>query len=81
MSPRLSPGQTTVVAGLARGESYDEIAAALGVKPATVKYHRRWAMAALGARSSAHLVALAIGYQLIPAGAALPRTGAPGVTR
>jgi DNA-binding CsgD family transcriptional regulator len=60
-SAGLSARELDVVAGLAAGDSTDEIAAALGMSPHTVRTHLRNIMRKLEARTRAHAVAIAMG--------------------
>jgi DNA-binding CsgD family transcriptional regulator len=60
-SARLSARELDVVAGLAAGDSTDQIAAALGMSPHTVRTHLRNIMRKLEARTRAHVVAIAMG--------------------
>ena len=57
--PKLTPRERQVVALLAGGLRGDDIAERLYLSPGTVRTHIRNAMARLGARTRAHLVALA----------------------
>jgi DNA-binding NarL/FixJ family response regulator len=61
----LSEAERRVVAGVAKGLSNGEIAARLGLGLRSVERHRAHAMRALGARSSAELVRLALGHGLL----------------
>jgi DNA-binding CsgD family transcriptional regulator len=63
----LSGREREVVRLVALGDSGPEIASELGIAHETVRTHVRNAMAKLGARSRAHLVARAIGDGLIDA--------------
>lgn len=65
---RLTPREREVIAGIARGQRAREIGEALFISPTTVRTHIRNAVAKLGARSQAHLLALAL-----TTGADLPR--------
>ena len=58
---RLSPRQREVVRLVAHGQSGPEIAEELQIGEETVRSHVRTAMARLGTRSRAHLVAKALG--------------------
>jgi DNA-binding CsgD family transcriptional regulator len=60
-SARLSARELDVIAGLAAGDSTDQIAAVLGMSPHTVRTHLRNIMRKLEARTRAHAVAIAIG--------------------
>jgi putative nucleotidyltransferase with HDIG domain len=55
----LSPGELQAVRGLARGMLYKEIAAELGVSPATVRNQIHRAYRKVGARDRAHIVLIA----------------------
>jgi PAS domain S-box-containing protein len=66
-SPALSPREREVVRRVALGEAGPEIAAELGIANETVRTHVRNAMAKLGARSRAQLVAKALGGGLLDA--------------
>jgi DNA-binding CsgD family transcriptional regulator len=68
--PHLSPTERRVVARIAQGDTYQQIADRLGISPETVATHRRNAGLRLHARNTVHLIALAIGYRLIPANTA-----------
>ena len=57
----LSPREREIVQLVAAGETGPEIAEHLHISDATVRTHVRNAMAKLGARSRAHLVAKALG--------------------
>jgi len=65
---RLSPRKREVVQLLAEGHSMKETAAALGITPRTVAYHKYQAMEALDVRSSAQLVRFAVESRLVGAG-------------
>jgi DNA-binding CsgD family transcriptional regulator len=56
----LAPREREVLELIARGQVLNGIAALLGVSSNTVRRHKTVAFAKLGARSSAHAVALAI---------------------
>lgn len=73
-APFLSPAEQRVVAEIARGGDYHAVAARLFLSVHTIKTTRRRAMRHIGATSTAHLIALAIGHGLIPADTALPTT-------
>jgi DNA-binding CsgD family transcriptional regulator len=60
-SARLSARELDVMAGLAIGDSTDQIGVALGMSPHTVRTHLRNIMRKLEARTRAHAVAIAIG--------------------
>jgi DNA-binding CsgD family transcriptional regulator len=60
-SARLSTRELDVIAGLAAGDSTDQIGVALGMSPHTVRTHLRNIMRKLEARTRAHAVAIAIG--------------------
>ena len=66
-SSRLSARELDVIAGLAAGDSTDQIGAALGMSPHTVRTHLRNIMRKLEARTRAHAVAIAMGDGAIPA--------------
>jgi DNA-binding CsgD family transcriptional regulator len=66
----LSPTERRVVARLALGDTHQQIADRLGIGVETVATHRRNAGLRLHARSTAHLVAIAIAHRLIPANTA-----------
>ena len=57
---RLSPRERDVLAGLAVGDSTDEIGLTLRMSPHTVRTHLRNIMRKLDARTRAHAVAIAI---------------------
>jgi DNA-binding CsgD family transcriptional regulator len=57
---RLSPRERDVLAGLAVGESTEEIGLTLRMSPHTVRTHLRNIMRKLDARTRAHAVAIAI---------------------
>lgn len=54
----LSPVQRTILHCLANGDTRDEIAAALGIGPETVKTRQAQLYRRLGARNVAHAVAI-----------------------
>ena len=60
-SARLSPRERDVLAGLALGESTEQIGLTLAMSPHTVRTHLRNIMRKLEARTRAHAVAIAIG--------------------
>jgi DNA-binding NarL/FixJ family response regulator len=60
----LTPREREVVRLVARGLTMPQIGAVLGIKSRTVAFHKYRAMEALGARSSAELVAHAVRLQL-----------------
>ncbi len=60
-SARLSPRERDVLAGLAVGDSTEEIGLLLRMSPHTVRTHLRNIMRKLEARTRAHAVAIAIG--------------------
>ena len=60
-SARLSPRERDVLAGLALGESTEQIGLTLAMSPHTVRTHLRNVMRKLEARTRAHAVAIAIG--------------------
>ena len=64
-SARLSVRELDVLAGLAAGDSTDEIGSVLGMSPHTVRTHLRNIMRKLEARTRAHAVAIAIGDRAI----------------
>jgi PAS domain S-box-containing protein len=68
----LSPREREVVTEIAMGRDTAEIATALQISPETVRTHVRNAMAKLGARTRAQLVAVALCRE---GALALPRTG------
>ena len=57
---RLTPRQREVLQWLARGLSAKEIAARVDISPRTVEFHKYQMMEALGAKTSAELIRLAI---------------------
>ena len=59
-SARLSPRERDVLAGLAVGESTEEIGLTLRMSPHTVRTHLRNIMRKLEARTRAHAVAIAL---------------------
>ena len=59
-SARLSPRERDVLAGLAIGDSTEEIGLTLRMSPHTVRTHLRNIMRKLEARTRAHAVAIAI---------------------
>lgn len=63
----LSYRQLQILAGLARGQSNDEIARSLWVSEHTVKTHVAGVLRKLGARSRAHAVALAYQRRMLHA--------------
>jgi DNA-binding NarL/FixJ family response regulator len=65
---RLSPRKREVVQLLAEGHSMKETAAALGITPRTVAYHKYQAMETLAVRSTAQLVRFAVESRLLGAG-------------
>lgn len=67
-SVTLSRREHEIVAGFACGQSNDEIAAALGLSPATVKTHAARIFRKLGARNRSHAVAKAFRVGLLPYG-------------
>jgi DNA-binding NarL/FixJ family response regulator len=67
---RLSPRTREVVQLLAEGHSMKEAAAALGITPRTVAYHKYGAMERLAVRSTAQLVRFAVESRLVEAGGA-----------
>ena len=62
---RLTPRELQVVSEIAFGKHAPEIAADLFIAPSTVRTHVRKAMAKLGARSQAQLVAMALSSGLL----------------
>lgn len=64
---RLTDCQLTVLVGLASGESAYETGRRIGRTENTVKTHRRTLYKALGARSGAHAVTIAIATGLLRA--------------
>lgn len=62
---RLSRRETQVVSELAMGRRIREIANGLHLAPTTAQTHARHAMEKLGARSQAHLVAIALAEGLL----------------
>lgn len=56
----LSPRQRDVLTGIAGGETAKETAARLGIAPKTVELHRSRLRQAFGARTTPHLVHLAL---------------------
>jgi DNA-binding NarL/FixJ family response regulator len=65
---RLSPRKREVVQLLAEGHSMKETAAALGITPRTVAYHKYQAMETLALRSTAQLVRFAVESRLLGVG-------------
>jgi DNA-binding NarL/FixJ family response regulator len=65
---RLSPRTREVVQLIAEGHSMKEAAAALGITPRTVAYHKYGAMERLAVRSTAQLVRFAVESRLVGAG-------------
>ena len=65
---RLSPRRREVVELLAEGHSMKQAAAALGITPRTVAFHKYRAMKALAVTSSAQLVRCAFESRLLGAG-------------
>src|SRR5262249_23150716 len=65
---RLSPRTREVVQLIAEGHSMKEAAAALGITPRTVAYHKYGAMERLAVRSTAQLVRFAVESRLLGAG-------------
>ena len=63
--PRLTPREREVVTLLARGLTGEEIAETLSLSSETVRTHLRNAMKAMGARTRAHLIALALTSEAI----------------
>lgn len=61
----LSPRQTEVLTLVARGYRHDEIAEVLGTPRDNVKYLLRHARESLGARTTAHAVAVAVALGLV----------------
>lgn len=57
---RLSGRERGVLEGLARGDSTEEVAAALHVSPHTVRTHVKNALRKLDAKTRAHAVAIAL---------------------
>jgi PAS domain S-box-containing protein len=66
-NPRLSPRETEITRLLSRGLSGEKIAQELFLSPETVRTHIRNAMEHVGARTRAHLVAVALRAGLIEA--------------
>ena len=64
-SARLSARERDVLAGLASGDSTEQIGIALEMSPHTVRTHLRNIMRKLEARTRAHAVAIAIGHGAI----------------
>lgn len=62
---RLTDAQYTALVGLASGEDAAETGRRIGRTENTIKTHRRTLYAALGARSGAHAVAIAINLGLL----------------
>lgn len=56
----LTPRESEVVRLLAAGHTMPQAAMLLGISPRTVAFHKYRAMEALGARSSAELVSMAV---------------------
>ena len=63
--PTPSPRELEILAHLARGATDGQVAAMLGLSPATVQTHVRNAKAKLGARTRTQAVAMAIARELI----------------
>jgi DNA-binding CsgD family transcriptional regulator len=66
-SARLSARELDVLAGLAAGDSTDQIGSVLGMSPHTVRTHLRNIMRKLDARTRAHAVAIGMGDGAIAA--------------
>ena len=64
----LTPREREILQLVALGHSSPQIASELVISPETVRTHVRNAMAKLGARTRAQLVAIALSDRLIPAG-------------
>jgi DNA-binding CsgD family transcriptional regulator len=79
--PYLTPAEKRIVILMAQGHRYADISAQLYITLDTIKSHRQRAMKHVGAKTTSQLIALAIGYRLIPAGVALPAPPTPAVTR
>lgn len=75
---RLTDREREVAALAAHGMSNDEIAAALFISQATAKTHISRAMAKLGARDRAQLVAVAYQYRLVEPPDPMPPKAPPG---
>jgi len=61
----LTPRELDVIGLLARGLTSEETAQLLGVSPYTVKKHAYWIRLKLGARNTAHAVAIGLREGLI----------------
>ena len=68
MTEPLSPRQLSVLAALAAGDTVDQAAGRLLVSSSTAKKAIEGARAKLGARSTAHAVALAYEAGILPVG-------------
>lgn len=62
----LSRKELAVLAGVARGEATEDIAAEMVLSPHTIRSHVKSAMRKLDARTRAHAVALAIASGALP---------------
>lgn len=74
----LTTGELRTLAARARGCTDQQAATVLHVSINTVKTQLKRARLRLGAKSTAHAVALAIGTRQLPAGVALPPTAGGG---
>ena len=63
--PDLSLRERVVLTAIARGDSTDEVAGALGISPHTVRTYVKSSRRKLGARTRAHAVAIALAAGLI----------------
>jgi LuxR family transcriptional regulator len=61
----LTPRELDVLGLVARGLTAEEAARLLGVSPYTVRKHVKWIRLKLGARNSAHAVAIGLRLGLI----------------
>ena len=65
--PALTPREREVLALVARGLTTDDIAGELVISAETVRSHVRNALAALGARTRAHAISVALAHDLLDA--------------
>ena len=65
--PRLSPRQREVLQLLAMGRTMNEVAAALGITPRTVGFHKYSVMTSLGLKTNTDLIRFAIKHKIISA--------------
>ncbi|MFG3140796.1 response regulator transcription factor [Streptomyces sp. NPDC048211] len=74
-SVRLRNQQTRVLIGMALGESVEQIARRMCLRPDTVRSHRQTLYRALGVRTGPHAVAVGMSLGLIRPGTRLPLPG------